>query len=115
MSWTPRAVVISGYKIPNHIWRKGFEYYEDHLDLPGEWEDYFISLDSWRADPETFFGAIIHSVDTDSPAKEFNSIIAHQTVIKNVQYAFHSIFDPIYTCAQEPLPQYSKYLGCQWV
>ena len=120
MSWTPEAVVISGYRVPRNIWREGFEYCEEHCDkndkIPEDWEDYFVDMDAPGGnESETFFGSIIYTVPEDGYTKEFDTILANFSTIDNVQNAFHAIFDHLYMVKGWPLPQYNKYLGCRWV
>lgn len=120
MSWTPEAVVISGYRVPREIWRMGFEYCEDYCGkndkIPDDWEDYFVDMDGPGGnDDETFFGSIIYTVPEDCHTREFDTILADFTTIDKVQNAFHAIFDNFYAMKGYPLPSYNKYLGCRWV
>lgn len=120
MSWTPEAVVISGYRVPRNIWREGFEYCEEYCDkndkIPEDWEDYFVDMDApGDSSDETFFGSIIYTVPEDGRTKEFDTILADFNTIDKVQNAFHAIFDHLYVVKGWPVPQYNKYLGCRWV
>ena len=124
MSWTPEAVVISGYKVPRELWCEGFELCEkmdnscaEHdAKIPEDWEDYFIDMDAPGGDEnETFFGSIIYTVPEDGRTKEFNTILADAKTINTVQDAFHYIFNHLYMVKGWPLPTYGKYLGCRWV
>lgn len=124
MSWTPEAIVISGYKVPREIWCEGFEFCEsldskenkNEFPIPEDWEDYFIDMDAPGGDDtETFFGSIIYTVPEDGHTKEFDTILANFNTIDTVQTAFHKIFDHLYMMRGWPLPQYNKYLGCRWV
>lgn len=120
MSWTPEAVVISGYRVPREIWQAGFEFCEDNWKnnpiIPDDWEDFFIDMDGPGGDNnETFFGSIIYTVPEDGRTKEFDTILADFSTIDKVQNAFHTIFDLLYVIKGWPVPQYNKYLGCRWV
>lgn len=119
MSWTPEAVVVVGYRIPHNLWRKGFEYCEDHCDdadtkIPEDWEDYFIGLDPIRDGGDTFFGQIIYTVPEDGLAKEFDTILADATTIRSIQKSFETIFHDFYVMTGFPLPSFNKYLGIRW-
>ena len=120
MSWTPEAVVVSGYRIPREIWCEGFEFCEKHWktdsNIPEDWEDFFIDMDGPGGDNnETFFGSIIYTVPEDGRTKEFDTILVDRHTVETVQNAFTTIFYFIYMHKGWPLPSYNKYLGCRWV
>ena len=120
MSWTPEAVVISGYRVPRDIWREGFEFCEEHWNtdsnIPEDWEDYFIDMDGPGGnDNETFFGSIIYTVPEDGRTKEFDTILADCRTITKVSEAFEHIFRHLYEVSGYPYPSYNKYLGVRWI
>lgn len=118
MSYTPEAIVVSGYRLPREIFNLGMELCEEHWeifekDISG-WEDFFIDMDLACCNGDTFFGSIIYTVPEDGRTKEFDTITADYNTIKTVQEKFHAIFDHIYKVKGWPMPSYNKYLGIRW-
>ncbi len=112
MSWTPEAIIISGYRVPRNIWQEGFKYCEDNCGkndkIPKDWEDYFIDMDAPGSnESETFFGSIIYTVPEDGPTKELSSIPTNFHALET-QNAFHEIFKNYSSV-------YNHYIGCRWI
>ncbi len=121
MSYTVEAVVISGYRIPRHIWCEAFRFCERYCDtddlIPDDWEDYFIDMDPLRGnDNETFFGSIIYNISDDNPTTEFDKIIAKGDTIVKVKQAYNHIFSYVLSIHNIiPAPTYGKYVGMRWI
>ena len=119
MSIESTAIIISGYKIPREMWRKGFEFCEEHWQdktykIPEYWEDMFIDMDCISGKGETFFGSIIYTVGETEETKEIDSIITHADTILHILDSFEIIFMPMFAAKKEPFPKFSKYLGLRW-
>lgn len=110
MSAHTQAVVLSGYQISYEAYCFGLEYYENHDQLPYEWEDLFVASDETYG--AYFFGeALVKLADDDIPmCFEIDSLLASRYIIEKVQYAFDTLVRPYYEENNLPLPEYKKWL-----
>jgi len=119
MSYTSETIVISGYKLPYEIWKKGFKYCEKHcetdINIPANWGDMFINMNPICNHGEVFFGWVIYTVPEDGTTKEFDTILADLPVITHVQWYFDHIFRHIYEQKGFPLPTYNKFIGMRYI
>lgn len=113
MSWTPKAVMIRGFKVPRNIWNEGMDKCEE-TNCVEDWENYFIDMDPAYGKGDTFFGEIITTIE-EGTAKSCNNINFSLKDIFELTNKYVKIFKEIYTNHNLLFPLPDTYVGVRYI